>query len=955
MVLSKYIDRLTSNDPELRHLQISLDDSQARQFAEALPSSTFLHTLDLSGSRLNEDGWNEIAKSIQQSKGIVILKLLRTNIPADIHEVIVKSISYVGLPLPLQGVHVNAHIFGTVAKVEIVQIFVNPYKDAMNLTYVFPLDDAGAIFSFQAVTKNNTFTGRVMDSNSAQRKFRKKLKKNEPVALLEENSPDTFRLQIGCIPPQSPLKIIICYATDLKVSAQGIVSFVLPTAVAPRYSRGTPLSLTLFSSTDHELTINQEHPGSFSVQFIVEMFSDIIKIQSETHSFKSEIELDCPTKAKAKLSHPFEPMGKDLVINIHQKNPLQPFLAFERKEDGSGCAMLSLIHDFSLPEKIPVELVFLVDCSGSMEDSKMQIVIHSLHQMMGQLKHFPDDTHRFNIVQFGSSVKCLFSTSQFNNSDSFRLASNCLDQMKADMGGTELIKALSAVFSLPLHSGFFRQIFLLTDGEFQDSGDVLKLCLANEHQCRIFPIGIGDQVSRHLLESIARTGSGVARYILGDQLRQQSTFDQVLLDQFNLALQPTVDQIYINWGDYDQIDDSRIPLADGFSVNNNSLSSAFTKSSTPSCSSDVGIQPFGRNLDQLQTPFLPPPLFRGQKFTMFTFCSDRALRAQEVTLVAFSKFSETCLLFKVPLKLFSSGDLLHILAARAMIRDLEEKTSHLHWRKTPRDVSLTGRASAWKIERVFPDSTSIQKEIIHYGTRFGIASTQTSFVAYEQETDVFHYAPLPDKEFLFSRQRTLNRSSMGLGFTTYAPSTSTGPPNIHFTISSPVVPSVMIDPEKGGPSLSQWSSWGSIFLPSGSDLNKVLKSILDVTVVYLWAIESLLSTVLYIAAKKPSVTLHQLAFELEQTHTLTCINLAKALLEFVPPVPSTPLPSSVWSMENWLTNLQLPQYIPIFQNHKIFTPALAKRLTLKILRGGLGIISFADQIAILDAAEFLEL
>ena len=105
---------------------------------------------------------------------------------------------------------------------------------------------------------------------------------------------------------------------------------------------------------------------------------------------------------------------------------------------------------------------------------------------------------------------------------------------------------------------------------------------------------------------------------------------------------------------------------------------------------------------------------------------------------------------------------------------------------------------------------------------------------------------------------------------------------------------MLIDPNQAGPSVSQWISWGSTFLPPPTDLNTVVMATLNVRVVPPSATESLHSAIFYIAAKNPSVTIELLAAELEKTHTPTCIQLARELLEFA----STPISEPASSSQN---------------------------------------------------------
>ena len=71
----------------------------------------------------------------------------------------------------------------------------------------------------------------------------------------------------------------------------------------------------------------------------------------------------------------------------------------------------------------PLNLVFVIDKSGSMADSdKMSRVKEGLRTMVGKLR--PDDL--IGIVGFDSAAQVLYPSSRFGNGDSLRYAIRCL-------------------------------------------------------------------------------------------------------------------------------------------------------------------------------------------------------------------------------------------------------------------------------------------------------------------------------------------------------------------------------------------------------------------------------------------------------------------------------------------------------------------------------------------------
>ncbi|MGH0182254.1 UNVERIFIED_CONTAM: hypothetical protein FKN15_015471 [Acipenser sinensis] len=166
--------------------------------------------------------------------------------------------------------------------------------------------------------------------------------------------------------------------------------------------------------------------------------------------------------------------------------------------------LVFLIDRSGRSPRVTRELVFLIDRSGSMSGAN----IHKIKEaMILAIKSLPPGT-LLNIVGFGSTIKTLFSASRvcsedalslaceylqkmradmggtnilgalswvFQQPDALSLACEYLQKMRADMGGTNILGALSWVFQQPVHRGYPRQLFILTDGKASNTGKVIEL------------------------------------------------------------------------------------------------------------------------------------------------------------------------------------------------------------------------------------------------------------------------------------------------------------------------------------------------------------------------------------------------------------------------------------------------------------------------------------------------
>ncbi|XP_043926564.1 von Willebrand factor A domain-containing protein 5B2 [Protopterus annectens] len=204
--------------------------------------------------------------------------------------------------------------------------------------------------------------------------------------------------------------------------------------------------------------------------------------------------------------------------------------------------MLNFCPDLSgLPtnlQNVTREIIFLIDRSGSMSGDNIEKIKEALTVT---LKSLPSAT-LFNIVGFGSSIKPLFSASKLCSNESLSLASEYFQKMRADMGGTDVYGALSWVFQQPLHRGYPRQLFVLTDAMVSNAGKVLELVRRHASTARCFSFGLGPNACRRLLKGVAKITGGSAEFFGEDERMQPK-----LIKSLKKAIEPAVSDIRIDW------------------------------------------------------------------------------------------------------------------------------------------------------------------------------------------------------------------------------------------------------------------------------------------------------------------------------------------------------------------------------------------------------------------------
>ncbi|XP_069053362.1 von Willebrand factor A domain-containing protein 5B2 isoform X2 [Lepisosteus oculatus] len=184
------------------------------------------------------------------------------------------------------------------------------------------------------------------------------------------------------------------------------------------------------------------------------------------------------------------------------------------------------------------EVLFIIDRSGSMSGANIDRIKEA---MIVAIKSLPPGT-LLNIVGFGSTIQTLFSTSKICNDDTLSQACEYVQKMRASMGGTNIFGALSWVFRQPVHKGYPRQLFILTDGSVSSVGKVIELVRRHASTARCFGLGLGPLACRRLLHGIAKATGGSTEF-----LSEEERLQPKLMKSLKKAFEPAITDIRIDW------------------------------------------------------------------------------------------------------------------------------------------------------------------------------------------------------------------------------------------------------------------------------------------------------------------------------------------------------------------------------------------------------------------------
>ncbi|XP_057185129.1 von Willebrand factor A domain-containing protein 5A-like isoform X3 [Triplophysa rosa] len=460
------------------------------------------------------------------------------------------------LPVPLKSISVEVQVKGHVATVTSTLQYVNEEERPLEALFVFPLPADAAVCHFSAKIGEHEIVAELKEKQTARDQYDDAVSSGQQAFLLEESeeSSDVFKLSVGCLSPGQNAAISITYITELSVQADHALRFCLPAVLNPRYTpAGSAAGIVSEISS-----VCDSVPYTLTLSVHVSSPKPISKLESNC-TLDPLVFLDSHhTHATVNLSsgHKFD---KDVELFVYYENTHQPTAIVEAgvtaAQPGSlmsdPVVMISLYPEF--PEEVMSslttqgEFVFVIDRSGSMDcvmhhGEGAQMRIESAKEtLLLLLKSLPMGCY-FNIYGFGSRYESFFPQSVVYNQDTMDQALKRVSEMRANMGGTEILQPLKHIYSQPCYPEHPRQLFVFTDGEVGNTKEVLDLVKKKSHSHRCFSFGIGEGASSALITGLAREGCGHAQFITGTDRMQPKA-----MQSLRFALQPVVNKISVQW------------------------------------------------------------------------------------------------------------------------------------------------------------------------------------------------------------------------------------------------------------------------------------------------------------------------------------------------------------------------------------------------------------------------
>jgi len=408
--------------------------------------------------------------------------------------------------LPLLATHVLFHVSGVIAEVTITQTYKNDGIHPIHAQYVFPASARAAVHGLTMQIEEHRITAKIRERERAKKEFKAAKKAGKNAALLEQQRPNVFTMNVANIMPGQEIDVELCY-TELLVPTDGVYEFMTPTVVGPRYSE---VPANGAASTDHWLQSPYTTEGiaptyTFGLSGTLNAGMPVDALVSPSHQISAF--WDSSSKVHIELD-PTESAGgnRDFVLRYRlDGGRIQSgLMLYEGEEESFFLLMVQPPREVATDQIPPREYVFVVDVSGSMSGFPLGVSKELLRNLIGDLRS--SDT--FNVLFFAGGSRLWAPQSLPATPENIESAIKMLNEQRGG-GGTQLLAATRRAMELPVDEGSrSRNIIVITDGFIGVEKEVFSYIRKHLNNANVFSFGIGSSVNRFLIEGIAKAGMG---------------------------------------------------------------------------------------------------------------------------------------------------------------------------------------------------------------------------------------------------------------------------------------------------------------------------------------------------------------------------------------------------------------------------------------------------------------
>ena len=409
-------------------------------------------------------------------------------------------------PLPLLSSLLDCLVTGSLLRLRASYHFHNPNSHPLECELKLPTLDSAVLSDLTITTDSGeVLQSKVMDKEEALGKYSDGISGGNTVVYGEVK--EEMRISVGNLAVGAGVKVTLQLVMPLDCREEKWL-IVIPAWLISEWGEA-PISAEKYKQLAAKAQENK-----LGLEIRIEESAEIQKIKCRSHKIKVNLD-DSGRKAEIVLiSKQKLPSATDVEIELTTSEAALPSLQtqYDRNE---YVGMLSFIPPLLPPGQSPEDLegtgdfILIIDRSGSMGGHPMTM---SKEAAVFFVKSLSQDCS-FNVISFGSQFEKVFPTSQPVNSANIRMAITAISEFEANLGGTDILTPLEAIYREDPDPAVPRSLYLMTDGEVDSREAVVKCVAEHSKQTRVHAFGIGKGVDRRLIKNCAKEAKGCCEFI----------------------------------------------------------------------------------------------------------------------------------------------------------------------------------------------------------------------------------------------------------------------------------------------------------------------------------------------------------------------------------------------------------------------------------------------------------
>lgn len=422
------------------------------------------------------------------------------------------------VPMPLEHTDVDAKISAYIASVNVTQRFHNPYDAKIEAMYVFPLPQNAAVSGFVMTIGERRIRGILREREEAERVYQEARAQGHVASLLTQERPNVFTQRVANIEPGRRVDVDVTYFHTLAYD-EGWHEFVFPMVVGPRFNpSGSTGGVGAVprgdrgasgQTTEVQYLAPHERSGNdIALAVTIDAGTTVEEIDCRSH----RIDVDRRDAERVRVAIRSDDVipNKDFVLRYRIAGAQVKTALLTHQSAGNGYFTLVVYPPQRLAgePRHPMEMVFVLDCSGSMRGEPMAQSRAAIQHALNQLQ--PEDT--FQIIRFSNDASQLGSAPLPATQENVRNGLRYVRSLEAT-GGTMMIRGIEAALDFPHDPERLRYVVFLTDGYIGNERQILGTIHDRLGASRIFSFGVGSSPNRYLMNRMAKIGGGAVAYL----------------------------------------------------------------------------------------------------------------------------------------------------------------------------------------------------------------------------------------------------------------------------------------------------------------------------------------------------------------------------------------------------------------------------------------------------------